>query len=283
VFEELQLALLDMVSPEQLAVLLEAQRLLNQLGLTTADDELATIIGIQDGISDTATFVGRIHDCLTLAVGAALNEYGVVLKSDVALPTMIAILRTVGSVEHYLIPENLVDITTSDRDNEEVVAALVPLFSEVGEADALMAIEHVEDSTIMRLSAIAQELYDQQPLPVDQVDQRELRVHRINTLLTHTQRPEMALQLARDGVRMGQPFDQLVTQVIDQLEVLKNEDLALELLGLAYFSRTEVSDIPNAVLDIVGEFTDDPREQVDLRQILYTTYHQYADRFEVNS
>lgn len=284
-YEELQLALWDIISPEQLYVILEAQRLLNDIGLTTADDELQNVIGLQDGISDNTILINRIEDVLLYAVGSALNEYGITLRDDAPFPLMVGILRTVSQFELYLIPESLSDVINSADDNEEVVSYLVPLFTEFDEQEALDNIVTVEDATIRRMHAVVEELIAVTPTDNPVVEKRELRIKRINQMLIQTQRmhPLIVVDLAQSGVRMGQPLDLLVTQVIDRLEPLALEPLAYEMLGLTYYSNTPISDILQATLQGVEELIDEIKEQVTLRELIHQKYHEFSDLDEVNS
>lgn len=282
-FEELQLALMDVVMPERLFVILDAQRLLNELGLTTADEELQTIIGLQDGISDTDLLVGRVDDCLTIALRSALREYGVTPGDDVRMPVLTALLRTVGQFEFYLVPTLLAERMEAALSNEELLASVVPLFTEVSENEAFEALTQVEDATITRMRTVTRELLTHHPTTPREVNQRDLRTHRINQILVHTQRfhPVHALELSQAGVGMGLPLEHLVDLTVERLEALDLEPLAYELIGLGYYSNTPVDTLLVTLQELTRSLTDDLQQQHQLKTLLHQVYHQYADLAEV--
>lgn len=280
-YEELQLALMDVVTPERLYVILDAQQLLNQIGLTTADDELQQIFGLQDGISDYDLFISRIDACLIYALGGALREYGITCKDDVSMANMCAILRTVANFEFYVIPETLVNITHDEElTNEEIVAELVSLFTELSLEEALEGIAGVEDSTILRMQAVSTELDVYTVTDTEsQIEHRELRLRRINQMLADNQwkSPIITLGLSRNGVKLGQSLELLVSTTYEDLEASQDEHLPTELLALVYFSNTPIEEILSSALDLVDEFFEDNPTRLRVRKEIEDIYNEYSD------
>lgn len=281
--EELQLALTDVVSPERLGVILDAQRVLNDAGLTTADDELQLVLGLHDGISDYDLTVSRVAGVLMLALGNVLTDHGVECRDDTSMSIMVGIVHTLINFENYLIPESLVSIVESGMTNEEILASLVPLFTELDETETWECLVEVSDDSIRRMRVVANDLTSKMPPEAkDEVTHRDLRVKRINQILANTQQihPRIVLELANRGVRMGQCPDLLVDLSLEELEMLDLEPLASELLGLTYYSNSNIEDIYTTLMYLVDELADDPDVRVRLREYAHTAYHDYADTLE---
>ncbi len=262
--EELQLALAGVISPERLEVILQGQRLLNDLGLTTADDELQQIFGLQDGISDNQLFVSRIEDCLLLAVGDSLRQYGITVAEHTPFAMMVGILHAVSQFEYYILPETLLDLTCGTDDSEVLLAGLVPLFSELQREEVLEYLTAVEASTIARIRQIASDHLALREVTVARPDDYHQRIRILNGMLRRSlnAHPQVVLQLAKNGIRAGLPVGELLEQALDDLDALKLEAAAREIVALVYFSDTPLDDIWHTTVETIRDYVDEYRDQV---------------------
>lgn len=269
-YEELQLALADVVTPEQLDVLLECHQQLSDLGLSDFEDELQQVVGLQDGISDNDLFVSRIRDVLLYAVGDALTQYGVEVDDETPLNVMVGILQAVANIEHYIIPEHLHDLACSGRPSEEIIAEMTPMFSVVPGDEAFEHIVAVKDDTIIRLREITGQLLSYRTPDDHRPADHTLKIAKINGLLnaTQQQRPAKVNELAKSGVRSGQPLDTLLELSIEYLDAQPTTEVAIELLGLAYYSDVPMSELTDVLREVVREYTDDYQEQVKISHAL---------------
>lgn len=286
--EELQLALMDTLLPERLFVILDALKALNEIGLSSVEDELQAIFGLQDGISDDDLFVARIEDCFHLALDSAISEFGIRTVDETSMAIKTALLRTVGTFEYYLIPQTLADLTHDDEaSNEEIVASLVPLFTEVDEIEALDHLDYVGDATIHRMQVVANELVSlvpEEPLPIDNHD---LRVRRINQILNKMDEldsttTKSVLEISRGGVSMGQSLEGLLSIAYEDLEPLRASSWAYELLGLTYYSNTPIDEVFPKAQHLVSELTEDPDEIRRYRIELHRLYNDVSNVLETS-
>jgi len=272
--DELRIALHDIIPEERIRVFLEAQQLLSSIGLSSFEDELQNIIGMQDGISDNYLFVGRIQDVLIYALGDSLTQYGITLEENTTLPVMTGILQAVANVEHYVIPQALYDMTLADWTPEELVAEMTPMFSDITGAEAFEAIVHVDDAVVVRLREIARQAVEQDTEHLPHREAKTGAIKRVNALLNLTQRehPHLVVELAKSGVPSGQPLDTLLETSVEALDGMPTEKAALELLGLVFFSGVEPEALGGALKDAIQEFTDDYQEQVRIEKAIEATW-----------
>lgn len=282
-FEELQLALMDLVTPERLFVILEAHRVLMDLGIDDVNDELQQIIGLQDGISDTGMFIDRINDCLTLTLRNTINDYSVDVSDEINLIQLTALIRTVANFDDYLIPDTLVSLLSSDQNNVEMLASIVPLFTELSEEEALEVITEVSDSTITRMRVIADEMLATQIGEYNEVPDQTLRIKRINAIRNQTQgqHPFVVMGLTDNGVTLGQNFEVLISMSLTQLEPLALKEMAYELVGLVYFSNTPIGDIKQTLQESIYEIYDEYEHQRRLNNMISVVYNEFSGIDEV--
>lgn len=262
--EELQLALMGLVTPERLWVLLEANRVLEALGSEDHADELQQVFGMQDGIADNNLLVGRVEDVLMIGVGSALRQYGVVCRDDTPLDIMVAVLSAMGNVEHYFIPETLYDYTQADWSPEEIVAEVVPLLTGVSAAEVFDYVAEVSPRTIARLRQIALDnMAYHEPEDAETQDIRNHRIRILNTILRHTGQayPQVVVGLAKSGLRSGMPLASLLADSLDRLDEFNTEAMGHELLGLVVFSNTPLDELLETTHQTIEEFSDDYEEQ----------------------
>ncbi len=263
-YEELQLALMDLISPERLDVFLEAQQLLSSMGLSDFEDEIQQVFGLQDGISDNDLLVSRVETILIYALGDALNQYGVTVREDTPLPVMIGIVQATANIEHYVIPEVLHDFTLGDWQPEEALAEMVPMFSTVSGVDAFDYITHVRPETITRIREITSAALQYRPPEDTRPTDHKERISQINRLLRATDHaaPSIVVNLAKSGVGSGQPLASLMSYALEDLDKLSTDAVGPELLGLVYFSNVPLNQLFTTFRDLVRDYTDDYQEQV---------------------
>lgn len=274
-FEELQLALTDVVTPERLEVFLEAQQLLNQLSFTAADEELQTILGLQDGISDSYLLVSRVEDCLVYAIGEALHQHGIECAADTPLYLMVALLTTVGNIQHYLLPEDLLQMTLQDEDPEVILAGLVPFFTDVDAEQALEVLQNVHPNVIHRITELARERQARDQIEPPRVADHAVRIQKINALRRQQDYPppQLVVELSRRGVRSGAPLEHLLSQTLDDLEALSLDQIPVEFLALVFFSNTPLDQVLNVTLEHLHDFTDLAPQRSRLEKHTLTLYH----------
>lgn len=259
---EIQDALSSLIPPEQMQIISDVVDTLLEKDYVTALDELNQVLMMADDNADSTMLVSRVQDILTYAMNYCLNDFGITLSDEASLKLRHDIYKTLIYIPHYIIPEDLAHIFNSDYDNQETIAQIVPYFTG-HEADvALEHIEEVSDQIIGYLrESIDVRLKTQGEAVSGRVDTARVKV--INRLLsTHEAgKFSMMLELANAGVRVGRPYDDLVTLSFDQLESKNPVDAAAQLVGLAFFSDVPLGGIWRQIDTSLDDYTDNPMER----------------------
>ena len=71
----------------------------------------------------------------------------------------------------------------------------------------------------------------------------------------------MMLELASAGVRIGRPYDELITMSFEGLESKNPVEAAGQLVGLAFFSDLPLDGLWRKIDVSLDEYTDNPMER----------------------
>lgn len=267
--EELQLALWGVVSDLQMTTYLRALTVLHDLGLTSQDDELQQVFGLQDGVSDNDLFRDRTLAVLTTAVESALLQYGVTVVEGTELRASVAILDSLSRVEHYLLPTHLRDIAATEDDPVEVIAGVVEVVAGDPGVGYEECLAHVEPATVTRLEQIMADriALEEPPVPVSETALAGLQV--INRLRrafgpTVPEGVTRVVEFLQGGYQPGTSVELLLEGLCDNLDLdtLRTEQMGDVLLLIWAFSDEFTrSHQPEAFQPTIAAFTDDPEEQ----------------------
>lgn len=279
--DTLELALTDVVGPEQLQVLVEAVTQLETCGLSTPSDDLQTVIEIQDAMSDNALLVSRVNDILYLAYEEAFASLGVTVDEEATLAFKTALLDAITSLDYYIIPEQIQLLYQAPFTNEEIVAHLMPIFTPYDLELSVMWITQVSDATIARLKEVIDgKVQLNSEADVQSPKDNAARLSRLNRLikLVGAEQVSAVYTLAQAGVRAGRPLDALLTQVLPQLDGFEPEQVTSELYALLLFSDTPLDQLKskNSLMALVNDFEDDLGRQRRM-ELVATRLHQQLE------
>lgn len=279
--DTLELALTDVVGPEQLQVLVEAVTQLETCGLSTPSDDLQTVIEIQDAMSDNALLVSRVNDILYLAYEEAFASLGVAVADEATLAFKTALLDALTSLDYYIIPEQIQLLYQAPFTNEEIVAHLMPIFTPYDLELSVMWITQVSDATIARLKEVIDgKVQLNSEADVQSPKDNAARLSRLNRLikLVGAEQVSAVYTLAQAGVRAGRPLDALLTQVLPQLDGFEPEQVTSELYALLLFSDTPLDQLKskNSLMALVNDFEDDLGRQRRM-ELVATRLHQQLE------
>lgn len=259
---EIQDALSSLIPPEQMQIISDVVDTLLEKDYGLALDELNQVLMLADDNADSSMLVARVQDILTYAMNYCLNDFGIILSDDASLKLRHDIYKTLIYIPHYIIPEDLAHIFNSDFDNQETIAQIVPYFTEQQPDVALEHIEEVSDEIISYLrESINVRLQTQGEYVGTRVDTERVKV--INRLLSNNEpgKFSLMLELANSGVRVGRPYDELITLSFTQLESRNPVEAAAQMVGLAFFSDLPLSGIWRQIDASLDDYTDNPMER----------------------
>jgi len=279
--DTLELALTDVVGPEQLQVILDAATQLETCGLSAPSDDLQTVIEIQDAMSDNALLVSRVNDILYLAYEEAFASLGVTVDDEATLAFKTALLDAITSLDYYIIPEQIQLLYQAPFTNEEIVAHLMPIFTPYDLELAVMWITQVSDATIARLKEVIDaKVQLNTQADVQSPKDNAARLSRLNRLikLVGAEQVSAVYTLAQAGVRAGRPLDALLTQLLPQLEGLEPEHVTSELYAVLLFSDTPLDALKskNSLMALINDFEEDLGRQRRM-DLVATRLHQQLE------
>lgn len=259
---EIQDALSSLIPPEQMQIISDVVDTLLEKDYGLALDELNQVLMMADDNCDSTMLVARVQDILTHAMNFCLNDFGVTLSDDASLKLRHDIYKTLIYIPHYIIPEDLSHILSSDYDNQETIAQIVPYFTDHNSDVALEHIEEVSDEIIGYLrESINVRLRTQGEYVGGRVDTARVKV--INRLMSTNESGKFSLmlELANAGVRVGRPYEELITLSFAQLESRDPVDAAAQMVGLAFFSDVPLAGIWRQIDTSLDDYTDNPMER----------------------
>lgn len=259
---EIQDAISSLVTPQQLASILDVVDTLLEQDYILALDEINTVLMLADDNSDSSMLVSRIMDILTYALNYMLNDRDVVVSDDASLGIRLAVVNTLLYIPRYIIPDDLAHIFQQNYDDVETMANLVAFFSTYNIDDLIEVIESAGDTTLAYLRTSIDERirvmgeYQGGRIPVE-------RIRVINKLVQTNSRERfsMMLELANAGVRVGRPFDDLINISFEGLESRNPSDAASQMAGLAFFSDLPLESIWTKLDTSLNDYTDNPMER----------------------
>ncbi len=263
-YEEIQVGLDGVVTPERMDVLLETYRQLTKSGLDALNDELIGIFNMQDGIADNAMFASRVEDCLMIGAIEVLRTHGITVNPQTAeMTTLTDTIQTLNDFEHYIVPEVLVGLVGPDEEPDLALASVVALFTDSTEDDVINAVDAVETSVIERMRAVAERQMEYEAEAQSVPPDHNERIGHINTLIRQYEgrHPAIVMEMAEHGIPSGQRLNNLFEQVFEQIDGYTPKELGVEFLGLVLYSDTPLSDVYEVASGLPQEFTDSHSEQ----------------------
>lgn len=259
---EIQDAIQSLITPEQLAVILDAVELLLEKDYGTALDELNTVLMIADDDADSTMLVGRIMDILTYATNFILNNHDIIVSDDAPLAVRVAVINAIHYIPLYIIPDDLAHIFQQQYDSVETLAQIVAFFSDFMADDLIEYINDVGDNILAYLKTVVDTRVQLQGeaiglrSPVD-------RIRIINRLVQTVGKEKfsMMLELANAGVRVGRSYDELLHISFENLESRSPDDAAAQMVGLAFFSDMPLPTIWSKLNLTLDDYTDNPMER----------------------
>lgn len=262
--DTLKIALEGYVSPERTEVLMDAVQLIADSGQDTPLDELSEVIEMQNGMADSATFIGRIDDTIHVALNDTLAQLGVTCLNEAGIDIKTDILRTVASLESYIIPEHVIGLIDGNFTNEEIIATMVPIFSTRSIEEVMDVLVVVTDESIGRLAEVVKNnLLLRGPSEDDLPRDNTARLARLNRLIRHlgAERISIVYELTQSGVRAGRPLTALLGQFIEAFLPMSPERVATEMLALVLFSDTPLAEVRKVTTEQCHDYTDSVGEQ----------------------
>ncbi len=281
-YDTILLVLEDIATPEQTLLYSDGFKLLEEIGSDAHTEELLTIIGLQDGISDNTILISRIHDCLYYALKDVIQQYEIIISDEIDIPVMIALLRTISNIENYSIPGIINDILEQDLSNEEMLANLVELMTEYKEDEVFDYILSYSDAGIDAMKAIIDSRiqYDR----LEEVDDPQLpsKLDRLKKII-FKYNPVVYESIRGQGFRVGTSLDILLDYVISHevIDDLNTVEFGRNLFFVVAFSDVSDNEVKKVLLDLIDNSSDDIYELERIKGPVMSLYNELYSNIEV--
>lgn len=260
--DELESCLALYLDPITYEPMVEAYRVLDDIGMEDQDTELLNIMGLDSDHNDSSLLVGRIEACLTYAVGGKLNEYGIIMIDGTPLMVMVKLLEVVATFERYGNHQEVHDLFLSDEyDNEERLAEIAALFSDLEPVDVIYYLGELRESTMLRIKTIVEDELDhivKPGLPYGTQEQ-SMCSDVIKMLTSHA--PSGQLKVVYQVAEYGHPMlggdntiNAVLDDTIDHLDTLTDEkQIAYEVTALCIYAY---KDYEEYVIEFIDEYSN---------------------------
>lgn len=274
--DEIQLALLNLVSDERAQVLKNLCDILEELNFDNHHFEIQQIFGLQDTMSDDALLVERINDALTVACWTCLGQCGIEVV-DSPLTEYIPILTLVARWEHFVMPEVLyADIESAGSDIEAFAIAVETITGHPRD-NVIETLEWINPNTIMMMRQKLATLSEGVDLPdeshVIKIKKIAKEVNSTITLAGVDDNKTIVSQLARDGVMPLTSFGQLLAMKLEEIDAIPIRRRGVELYLMYLYSGMK----DKSFHDAITEYTEDLTE---CQQLIEVTNHLQVNGYQ---
>lgn len=255
-FEELQVYLKNVTSPENISIILNSLKVLEENGRTSIGDYLEEFMATIEERTSEENLI-YLNDTLINQYEITLNEFGIFISEDeVQLKILVSILEGLNAIERTDNPIPILDKCQSDDDPEEILSEILEMYTNVTWDQYLLTITSVNPSLIEKIKTTLPDIEENDTVPKSE----EFILLRIRNHLENN--PNLwVLEEVDNGFLIGQKLDYYLnkfTEYFIEKEDLKDaKEIANQYLGFVLLSEIENEDFQNVVLEALEDIVDD--------------------------
>lgn len=243
----LQSYLNDAATPEMAGSIILAHNAIERMGLDHYEKDFEEILMVDAAVDGNETLQG-IFELTKKMLRDILLQHEIKLTDEADLDMLTLFTNGVLDITNFEDVIAVHDTACFEGSPEETYAELMMLVSDKTADELLYEIESVSLSLITRIK----ELSLPDPAPKMSDEERDAKVLHLSTFqhfigLAGTQDLNVVRMLTHDGMDVGYPFAVYVGVIGRELEGMKPERAARELVGMAILSHDGLSS-PRAVI-----------------------------------
>jgi hypothetical protein len=216
-------------------VIKDSVQLFEDLTLPDYEEKYEQLIMQNDSLDSGSVLLG-IHDITLDLVTQILNEHGLFLVEETPLAIANKFLRAIIEIQVYDNPEDVNNVCLLDDSETVVISELFSLVSEMPVDEMLIHIDRVDASLITRIGELAV-LWEGENLDTDNIELAKQLVLKLKAFTRFIMSSNlMAVNLLTNGGSAGFPFSFYLDLIGREVEMLKPEYAAKELVAMALIS-----------------------------------------------
>lgn len=243
--EEIQEYLQATFSPEMQGEVRASLMVFDAFGYEKASAVLADVLfDIESSDKDLTQmkFLGAIHESLN----ALLKAHLVTVQDDTDLSVKNQILGVLYRLQHLEDPTPTLRILESSASGEEQLARIVQEYSVLDEAQVLMAVESIDESSLNTLRTYLykkeEDLEAAEEVPATELVDTALMVKNLKDFFHVHGNENLGYQMLDNGIQPGHDIKLYYPYISDQLVVEDDLQSAKNILSLFFIARDTFND-----------------------------------------
>lgn len=252
-FDELDLYLGNITTPENREAMMQTCFSLERAGIASHESDIEQILRTADDHS-TENNLLDIFSLLSEYLSNTIEKFGLSVEESVPLSVLCRILDGLLNIPEYGDPESLLKTLEQDVDDETRLCDVFSIVSSLSWYNFTPYITRVSDNLLPKME---EEINKNVQPEEDNVDVRLYR-DRVNRLRRHN--PDtLALTIIQEGFRLATPLHTLLGRFHDELADVEDrpETLANYLIAILYVSDTPSEKMVEKGSELLEEYAKD--------------------------
>ena len=275
-FNDLELYLQNVVSPEHAEVLMRGFAVLESSGVTSVGDYLYEFTSTINSRT-TVESLDALEQLLIGQYEVVLNQFGIILEEEgLKIKILTEMLEGLNSITNYDDPISINDICLSDQEPENKLSDILMLVTPLTWADCLLTYESVSEALIVTIAANLSPAYVSDEIAEDHEHIRT-RVRKFvdgnpNSPLLETVNGGLLI-----GMTMGYYIAAFNTyyNALDESDQRKVEPLANLLTGYGLLCKLPDSEVEAALINSLEDVFVDPDTQGKVGSVITNTIRKF--------
>jgi len=243
-------------TPELRDTIVDAHQAFDLIGLDEYEGSFEELLLMSDS-ADIGDLMDRVIELTKAYQTTLLKEHEIVLVDSASLETHTTFIMGILGIQDYNNKAELLKTTLLPLSSNEILAELIALIMTKNADELLINIDTVSDSCIGSIKDMLQE--EEASISEAEQDVINARIHTFKKYMEYVGSTLKIATMITNGLRAGFPFVTYLNIFGRDLEELKADEIAKELVGMAILS----SDGSNNPISVIKENIDDYIADVD--------------------
>lgn len=232
-------------------------QIFEDFNLPDYEEKYEQILMLHDSV-DASTTSTAIFETTYELVTQLLNEHGTFYNEETPLDVLNNFLRAIHEIQIYDNPDDVIRTCQLDESENVVFCELISLVSEMPVEQMLIYVDKVDKSLISRIYdlMLLWNGEEHEEVSIDAVKELVLRLKAFTRFIMSTDL--IAVNLLTLGTSANLPYAVYLDIVGKNIEMMKNDYAAKELIGLALISSDASNNTQIAIRNNIEKYISDP-------------------------
>lgn len=251
-FEEIELYLRSITTPENVEVIMKAKENIELAGIISHELDLETILRTADQHESEQNLLD-IFAVMSSYVEKVINEFGLYVNEAIPLSILNHVLESLLLIADYGDPEGVLTILNSDSDPVEKICDIFATVHALQWHDFAPHVVKINESLLERIEEVCLV-----SLPVEQEEDIDKYRNRVNRFRDRFQGSFAYIALS-DGFSLKTPLETLIGRYNEELAELetKPDELTKAIMGLVVVSNVKDEDIQKEAFLMLEDLAKD--------------------------